>query len=147
MSPEELDRLLSTNTEVRCGIIDFLLRGGPSTIKELAEGLGWNRVWIGENVAALAEAGFLSRAPLPSDRRKVVVSLKVDPQLLESSVKLREWRQRPREPINVQYLQQEVEMRIKQLASLTNLDPAQLRLIWEKLQELQELLQRSSYLH
>ncbi|MGA3247724.1 MAG: MarR family transcriptional regulator [Paraburkholderia sp.] len=60
-------------TQVR--VLSRLEREGPATVTALARAEGMRPQSMGETVAALKAAGFVSGAPDPSDGRQTVLSL------------------------------------------------------------------------
>lgn len=91
MEPTILDRLLAISalfqtdmqrafagtrlTEARVHALWVLHHGGPSTQQGLSEALGKTPRSVSSLVDGLVSSGYAERAPHPSDRRAVVVSL------------------------------------------------------------------------
>lgn len=69
---EEIARLLNLNrTDLRC--LDLLLQRGPSAPSRLSVELGLTTGSVTAMLDRMEKAGYITRTPDPSDRRKVIV--------------------------------------------------------------------------
>jgi len=69
---DEIARLLGLNrTDLRC--LDTLLQNGPSAPGRLATELGLTTGSVTAMLDRMEKAGYVSRTPDPSDRRKLIV--------------------------------------------------------------------------
>jgi DNA-binding MarR family transcriptional regulator len=69
---EEIARLLNLNrTDLRC--LDLLLQHGPSAPSRLSVELGLTTGSVTAMLDRMEKAGYITRTPDPSDRRKVIV--------------------------------------------------------------------------
>jgi DNA-binding MarR family transcriptional regulator len=69
---DEIARLLNLNrTDLRC--LDLLLQHGPSAPSRLSVELGLTTGSVTAMLDRMEKAGYITRTPDPSDRRKVIV--------------------------------------------------------------------------
>lgn len=69
---DEIARLLKLNrTDLRC--LDLLLQRGPSAPSRLSVELGLTTGSVTAMLDRMEKAGYLTRTPDPSDRRKIIV--------------------------------------------------------------------------
>jgi DNA-binding MarR family transcriptional regulator len=69
---EEIARLLKLNrTDLRC--LDFLLQRGPSAPSRLSVELGLTTGSVTAMLDRMEKAGYVTRTPDPTDRRKIIV--------------------------------------------------------------------------
>jgi DNA-binding MarR family transcriptional regulator len=80
---DEIARLLNLNrTDLRC--LDFLLQRGPSAPSRLAVELGLTTGSVTAMLDRMERAGYITRTPDPSDRRKVIVQ--ATPEIAEQAM-------------------------------------------------------------
>jgi DNA-binding MarR family transcriptional regulator len=69
---DEIARLLNLNrTDLRC--LDLLLQRGPSAPSRLSVALGLTTGSVTAMLDRMEKAGYITRTPDPSDRRKIIV--------------------------------------------------------------------------
>lgn len=59
----------------QCHILTELDRSGPLTFAELVRRLNTDKGWVSRTVESMTQEGLLAKAPKPTDKRTIIVSL------------------------------------------------------------------------